>query len=350
MTGDFAAVRTVVRRALDDRVFPAAVVEVGESQRPLWREAFGALTFDPAATPTADDTVFDLASLTKVLATTSLVMREVERGRLGLDDRVAMHLPEWQLEDRADVTLRDLLSHSSGLPAHAPLFESHRGAAAFAQAIAAMPLSYSPRTKSIYSDLDFILLGAILERPSPLPEQFDALRLQLGSIHDLQFHPPDLWKRRTAPTRHSTMRERLLVGEVDDENAWAIGGAAGHAGLFGTASAVGDCARHLLQVLDGRTGAFRKDTVQQFIAKRDDVPGSSRALGWDTMLPTSSCGTRMSARAFGHTGFTGTSLWIDPERDVYVVILTNRVYPGAGDADSIRTVRRAVHDAVMDAL
>jgi CubicO group peptidase (beta-lactamase class C family) len=350
MTGDFAAVRTVLQRALADRVFPAAVVEVGRSQRPLWREAFGTLTFEPGATPATEDTVFDLASLTKVLATTSLVMREVERGRLGLDDRVTLHLPEWRLEDRAEVTLRDLLSHASGLQSHAPLFESYRGAAAFAEAIATMPLAYPPRTKAIYSDLDFILLGVILERSSPLPQQFDALRLQMGSIQDLQFHPPDLWKRRTAPTRQSAMRQRLLVGEVDDENAWAVGGAAGHAGLFGTASAVGECARHLLQVLDGRTGAFRKDTVEQFIAKRADVPGSSRALGWDTMLPTSSCGTRMSARAFGHTGFTGTSLWIDSERDVYVVILTNRVYPGAGDADRIRTVRRAVHDAVMDAL
>jgi serine-type D-Ala-D-Ala carboxypeptidase len=350
MTGASAAVRAVVQRALDDHVFPAAVVEVGRSQMPLWRQAFGALTFEPGATPTSDDTVFDLASLTKVLATTLLVMREVERGRLGPDDRVAMHLPEWQLTDRADVTLRDLLSHCSGLQSHAPLFESHRGAEAFAQAIAAMPLAYPPRTTSIYSDLDFILLGVILENAAPLPEQFDTLRLQMGSIQDLQFHPPVLWKRRTAPTQFSALRQRLLVGEVDDENAWAIGGAAGHAGLFGTAAAVGECARHLLQVLDGRTGAFRRETVEQFVTKRGDVPGSSRALGWDTMLPTSSCGTRMSARAFGHTGFTGTSLWIDPERDVYVVILTNRVYPGAGDADAIRTVRRAVHDAVMDAL
>jgi serine-type D-Ala-D-Ala carboxypeptidase len=350
MTGDFTAVHTIVQRALGDHVFPAAVVEVGLSQRPLWRHAFGALTFEPGATPAADDTVFDLASLTKVLATTLLVMRAVEHGRLGLDDRVAMHSPEWRFEDRADVTLRDLLSHSSGLQAHAPLFESHRGAEAFAHAIAAMPLAYRPRSRSIYSDLDFILLGIILENGATLPAQFDALRLHMGSIQDLQFHPPDLWKRRTAPTRRSALRQRLLVGEVDDENAWAIGGAAGHAGLFGTASAVGECARHLLQVLDGRTGAFRKDTVEQFIAKRAEVPGSSRALGWDTMLPTSSCGTRMSARAFGHTGFTGTSLWIDPERDAYVVILTNRVYPAAGDADGIRTVRRAVHDAVMDAL
>jgi CubicO group peptidase (beta-lactamase class C family) len=138
----------------------------------------------------------------------------------------------------------------------------------------------------------------------------------------------------------------MLVGEVDDENAWALGGAAGHAGLFGTAAAVGEHARHLLQVLAGRAGAFRSDTLEAFIARRTEIPGSSRALGWDTMLPTSSCGSFMSPRAFGHTGFTGTSLWIDPDRKVYVVLLTNRVYPDRKN-DAIAKVRPAVHDAVM---
>jgi CubicO group peptidase (beta-lactamase class C family) len=140
-----------------------------------------------------------------------------------------------------------------------------------------------------------------------------------------------------------------LVGEVDDDNAWALGGAAGHAGLFGTAAGAGAFARHIMQVLEGRVGAFQATTMRQFIARRDDVAGSSRALGWDTMLPTSSCGTRMSARAFGHTGFTGTSLWIDPEQDVYVALLTNRVYPDASSS-AIQEVRRAVHDAVMQAI
>ncbi len=141
----------------------------------------------------------------------------------------------------------------------------------------------------------------------------------------------------------------MLVGEVHDENAAALGGAAGHAGLFGTAAAVGQHARHLLQVLAGRGGLFQRATVEAFITRRSDIPESSRALGWDTMLPTSSCGRRMSARAFGHTGFTGTSLWIDPEREVYVVLLTNRVCPTRQN-EAIRQVRPAVHDAVMNAL
>ena len=157
------------------------------------------------------------------------------------------------------------------------------------------------------------------------------------------------WRRETAPTERDAWRGRLLLGEVHDENAWALGGAAGHAGLFGTAAAVGACARHVLQVLSGRTGAFARGTLETFIARREEVPGSSRALGWDTMLPTSSCGTRMSPRAFGHTGFTGTSLWIDPDRAVYVALLTNRVHPTRAN-DAIRSVRPAVHDAIVEAL
>ena len=194
-----------------------------------------------------------------------------------------------------------------------------------------------------------MLLGFILDRATPLSSGFDALKAQIGSVQDMQFHPPDVWRHRTAPTHLDPWRGRQLVGEVDDENAWALGGAAGHAGLFGTAAAVGDSARHTLQVLDGRVGAYRRETLEMVIARRTVVSGSSRALGWDTMLPTSSCGTKMSPRAFGHTGFTGTSLWIDPDRQLYVVLLTNRVYPDRLN-DAIARVRPAVHDAVLSEL
>jgi CubicO group peptidase (beta-lactamase class C family) len=342
----FAAAREALLRAIAGRAFPAAVVEVGDASRPLWREAFGRLTFDPDAAPARDDTIFDLASLTKVLATTPLVMRQVERGALALDDRVSQYIEGWRGEDREAVTIRDLLAHCSGLPAHRQFYVTLQGRAAIERAICGTPLEYVPGTASIYSDLGFMLLGFLLEDFAALPAQFDTLLVQMGGIQELQFHPPALWARRTAPTQQSTLRGRLLVGEVDDDNTWALGGAAGQAGLFGTAAAVGECARHLLQVLDGRTGAFRRDTLETFVARRTDVPGSSRALGWDTMLPTSSCGTLMSPRAFGHTGFTGTSLWIDPDRRVYVVLLTNRVHPTPGN-EAIKEVRRAVHDAVM---
>ena len=349
VTARFISARDVLSRAITARAVPAAVVEVGTSARPEWRQAAGTLTFDPASAAARDDTIFDLASLTKVMATTPLVMRLVERGGLGLDDPVAQHLPAWRGADREGVTIRDLLSHSSGLAAYEPYFRTLSGRGEIEQAICASPLVYTPGSQSIYSDLGFMLLGFILADVAPLDTQFDALRIQMQNPEDLQFFPPEIWKTRTAPTRHSGHRNRLLVGEVDDENAWALGGAAGHAGLFGTAAAVGAYARHVMQVLSGRIGAFQQETMRMFVTRREEVPGSSRALGWDTMLPTSSCGTRMSPRAFGHTGFTGTSLWIDPDSDVYVVLLTNRVHPDASN-EAIQDVRRAMHDAVMSDL
>lgn len=345
----FSGAARVLDDAIHAKAFPAAVVEVGEATRPLWRQAFGRLTFDERAPRTADDTIFDLASLTKVLATTALVMLHVERGSLGLDDTVGDHIHAWKGADRAGVTVRDLLAHCSGLPAYVPFFREYEGREAFERAICGTPLEYSPRCKSVYSDLGFMLLGFMLEREAPLPSRFDAMQAQMGVVEELQFHPPPAWKRRTAPTEIDPWRGRLLVGEVHDENAAALGGAAGHAGLFGTAAAVGQHARHLLQILDGNTGAFARATVQTFIARRSDVPDSSRALGWDTMLPSSSCGSRMSPRAFGHVGFTGTSLWIDPDRGVYVVLLTNRVHPSRAN-EAIKEVRPALHDAVMDGI
>ena len=349
MASHFAAARHVLQEAIAARAFPAAVIEVGDAHQPLWRESFGRLTFDADAAATRDDTVFDLASLTKVLATTPLVMLQVERGVLSLDDPLTQHIPGWRDEGPVVVTIRDLLSHAAGLAAHAPFYLDHQGGDAFESAILGTPREYEPRSKSVYSDLGFMLLGFILDRIAPLATQFDTLRVHMGNIQDLQFMPPALWKPRTAPTRVDPWRQRLLTGEVDDDNAWALGGAAGHAGVFGVVGSVGEYARHLMQVLDGRTGAFTQATAETFVARRTEIPGSSRALGWDTMLPTSSCGTRMSPRAFGHVGFTGTSLWIDPDRSIYVALLTNRVHP-TPDNNAIAQVRPALHDAIIDAL
>jgi CubicO group peptidase (beta-lactamase class C family) len=340
--------RAVIEAAVADRAFPAAAVEIGTATDVLWREAFGRLSYEPDAAAAREDTVFDLASLTKVMATAPLVMQQVERGRLGLDDPVSRFIRAWQGEDRQLVTIRDLLSHTAGLTGHVPFYRDHTGRAAFEAAIAAHPLEYPPRSRSIYSDLGFMLLAFVLEDvgKAALPARFDALLAQMGIVEHLQFHPPPLWRRETAPTEVDPWRGRLLVAEVHDENAAALGGAAGHAGLFGTAAAVGAYARHLLQVLSGRTGAFARDTLVTFITRRTEIPGSSRALAWDTMLPTSSCGTRLSPRAFGHVGFTGTSLWVDPDRGIYMVMLTNRVHPTRAN-DRIKNVRPAFHDAVI---
>jgi serine-type D-Ala-D-Ala carboxypeptidase len=345
----FNAARSLLQQAVHDKAFPAAVIEVGDATQPRWQECFGTLTFDAGSAPVTPRTIFDLASLTKVIATTPLLMQQVERGAVGLDDPVLRHIAEWRGSDRVGVTIRDLLTHSSGLPAYRELFRERRGRIPFESAICATPLEYAPRSASIYSDLGFILLGFVPGTRVGMAERVEAMLAQMGIVEDLQFHPPIAWRQRTAPTERDAWRGRLLVGEVHDENAWALGGAAAHAGLFGTARGVGAYARHLLQILDGRTGAFQRSTLETFIARRPEVPTSSRALGWDTMLPTSSCGTRMSPRAFGHTGYTGTSLWIDPERGIYVVLLTNRVHPTRTN-DAIARVRPAVHDAVMNEL
>jgi CubicO group peptidase (beta-lactamase class C family) len=349
--------RAVLESAIQSRVFPGASVEVGTAQAPLWQAGLGMLTYDPlpgsdALTAVARDTVYDLASLTKVLAAATVAIRSVEQGAIALDDRVVDHVPQWTAADRQVVTIRDLLSHTSGLPAHRPYYRDLEGEDAFVAAIAAEPLEYQPGSRSVYSDLGFILLARILGRGRSLAEHFDVFWTAVGAGEELQFRPPPLWRRRIAPTEFDAWRGRLLVGEVQDENCWALGGASGHAGLFGTAPAVGTFARHVLQVFDGRSGVFNRDTLGVFAVKRAGVPGSSRALGWDTMLPTSSCGTRMSPRAIGHTGFTGTSLWVDPERGWYVVLLTNRVHPSrdAVAADTVTRVRAAFHDAVFDDL
>ena len=347
----FDAARLVIARGIESHAFPAAVVEVGDDTTVLWREAFGHLTYDREAQPTQQDTIFDVASLTKVLATTPIVMQQVERGILSLEDKVADRLPGWKGADREQVTIRDLLAHSSGLTAYLPLYKDHQGRQGFEHAICALPLEYAPRTAAIYSDLGFILLGFIVENAGSvsLGTRFDALRSQIGTAERLQYEPPRQWRKEIAPTEEDPWRGCLLVGEVHDENAWALGGVSAHAGLFGTAAAVGDCARHLLQILSGRTGAFSQATLRTFVTRWAEVPGSSRALGWDTMLPTSSCGTLMSPRAFGHRGFTGTSLWIDPDRGVYVVVLTNRVHPTRTN-EAIRGILPVFHDAVMTAV
>jgi CubicO group peptidase (beta-lactamase class C family) len=364
MPETFAAAGTMLREAVEAHIFPAATAEVGNRTEVLWTGVAGALTYDPYAPFTTRDTIFDLASLTKVIATTTLTMRAVDEERLQLDDRVASLLPHWRGRDRDMVTIRDLLSHSSGLSAYLPFFRDSTGRQEFEAAICSLPLEYAPGTQCIYSDLGFMLLGFILEDAAPrstgfagLPGTFDpavSLAAQFQRVSSfitsepIAFNPPRAWRPRIAPTEVDSWRGRLLKGEVHDENAWALGGVAGHAGLFGTAAAVGAFARAVMRTLSGEHMLGIPGTAKQFVT-RVDVPGSSRALGWDTMLPTSSCGRRLSPSSIGHTGFTGTSLWIDWERDLYVVLLSNRVHPRR-ETDAIRQFRPRFHDAVASAI
>ena len=342
------AAEAVLRRALADGVGTCVAAEAGTSSGVGWRFAAGRLSADPAAPEADASTIFDLASLTKVLATTLLAMRLDEASRCAVSDPVSRWWPAWLGPGRDETTIADLLAHASGLPAHRPLYASRRGPTAFVDAICRLPLDAAPRTRAIYSDLGFMLLGAVLERAgrAPLAGQVAPILAGLTS-EPLAYRPPASWRARTASTGFDALRQRALVGEVHDANAWALDGVAPHAGLFGTVAAVGDVGRAVLRALRGHAvdGLARPDTVRRYATRRADVPATTRALGWDTMAPTSSCGTTMSATAIGHTGFTGTSLWIDGARDVYAVLLTNRVATGAS-AEAMRATRRAFHDAL----
>jgi CubicO group peptidase (beta-lactamase class C family) len=343
-----AAAGGVVRAAIAAGTATCAVLEVGDAEDVRGRIAAGRLAAARDAAAADAGTIFDLASLTKVLGTTLLAMRLEEAGRCTMADRVGRWWPAWYGPGRDETTLADLLAHASGLPAHRPLYEGRRGALAFADAICRLSLEVRPRTAAIYSDLGFILLGAVLERIGDAAFQHQ-IHTMLRGLTDapLAYRPPSVWRPATASTGWDPWRHRELIGEVHDANTWAMDGVAAHAGLFGTAEAVGDVGRAVLRALRGTAvaGLAGPATVQRFAARRSDVPDTSRALGWDTMKPSSSCGRFMSPTAIGHTGFTGTSLWIDGARDLYVVLLTNRVATTAG-ADAIRALRQGVHDAI----
>ncbi len=340
----FAAARLVIEEGLADKAFPAAAIDVGSRCGAEWQQAFGRLTYDEASPACTAETMFDLASLTKVIATTSIAMAQVAAGRITLDSRVGDIMDGWREGERAAVTIRHLLDHSSGLPAHVRAWTQATGRSEYERLIAATPLDRPVGSSAVYSDVGFILLGLLLERvgDAPLDRQFAALfGRTLDPIH---YRPQAHLYERIAPTEFDPWRGRVLCGEVHDENAAAIGGVSAHAGLFGTALAVGRFARLVLQTFQTSTVLGPPDLMRTF-ARRSTVPGSSRALGWDTALPTSSCGRFASSSAIGHTGFTGTSLWIDWERDRYAVLLTNRVHPTRANQKLI-PLRPAFYEAI----
>ncbi len=332
--------------------FPGGVLAVGHQGALIHLHPFGRLSYGPDAPRVTAETLYDLASLTKVVATTTMAMILVDEGWLRLDQPVQELLPGFRGPGKELVTVRHLLTHSAGLPATAQLYKEIRGKAAYLERIQAMDLEYPPGSRSIYSDLGMILLGEILERATGQPldafvreRVFEPLRMR----HTLFRPPAALWPR-IAPTEDDPWRRRVVQGEVHDENAFALGGVAPHAGLFGTA---GDLSRFARMILNGGVldhhRIVSRETAELF-TRRAGIPGSDRALGWDAKSAEgSSAGTLFGPRSFGHTGFTGTSLWIDPERQLYVILLTNRVHP-TRENNLIREVRPAVADAVVRAL
>jgi beta-N-acetylhexosaminidase len=345
----------LLESAVGEGVTPGGVLAVGHNNH-LTIHPLGRFTYNAKSPAVKRDTIYDVASLTKVVATTSIAMRLVEAGVLHLDAPVANYLPAWaagpQSPWRAKATLADLLRHSAGLAAHREFYREAKGHAAVVARALAEPLEYEPGTRILYSDLDFMLLGEIIRQVTGEPLDRIAAReifQPLGLTNSL-FCPPRGLRPRIAPTENdSAWRKRQLWGEVHDQNASAMGGVAGQAGLFSTA---GDLAVFCQMLLNGGIYAHRRllsrSTIDNFTA-RQTIAGTSRALGWDVPTEDSSSGHFFSPKSFGHTGFTGTSIWIDPEKRLFVVLLTNRVHPSAENIQ-IRHLRPALHDSVVQSL
>jgi len=349
--GGMDTVDEVLDRFLAEKAFPGGVLAVGKDGALVHLRGFGRQSYAPDARAVTPSTIYDLASLTKVVATTTMAMILVDEERLDIHKPVADFLPGFRGPGKDAVTVWHLLTHSSGIDWWAPLYKELSGQQAYVERIQAMDLVYEPGTKTLYSDLGLILLGEILERVAGEPlEAFVKRRVfePLG-MQDTLFKPGPDRTSRIAPTERDEWRGRVVHGEVHDENAFALGGVAPHAGLFGIAP---DLARFAQMLLNG--GVFEQQRIVsrptlELFTRRAGVPDSSRALGWDTPSPPSSAGTLFSADSFGHTGFTGTSLWIDPELRLFIILLTNRVHP-TRENNTIRQVRPAVADAVVRAL
>ncbi|HEY0929819.1 MAG TPA: serine hydrolase domain-containing protein [Gemmatimonas sp.] len=344
------SVRAVIDRAIADSAFPGAYAVVGTREGIIAEYGAGRLDADDATRPTSE-TIWDLASLTKVIGTTSAMLQLVGSGKVVLDSPVVRYLPEWTGRGADKVSVRQLLSHNSGLQAGRLFYkEAATADEAFQQLFATAP-DTAPGVRYTYSDIGFLLLGRLVARVSGEKlDAYDAAHIfgPLG-MRDTRYLPPTSWLPRIAPTEQDPWRGRKVRGEVHDENAHRMGGVVGHAGLFSSARDLSRFARMYLNYgqLDGAR-VFDSATVVTFTRLQNPAI-SHRALGWEKPNGTNSAGKNMSPSAFGHTGFTGTSIWMDPEQNLFVLLLTNRVNP-TRENRKIGNVRTGLADAVVGAL
>jgi len=349
---------TVIENAIADKAFPGATVAIGYRGKVSYH-AFGKLSYDKDSPAVKLDTMYDLASLTKVVVTTTLVEKLVEGDfpvSLDLDAPVERYLPEWakgpQPEWRHKVTVRNLMTHTSGLPPFKEYWRTSTGKQDTLNRIFVEPLEYEPGTKMIYSDLGIILMAEIIQRLTGKPLDQLANEYIFGPLgmKDSMYNPPKKLWPEIAPTEFDARyRHRLIQGEVHDENAYSIGGVSGHAGVFSTSP---DLAAFCQMYLNGGVYAHhrivQRATIEEFIQPQA-VSQNTRTIGWVVPTEGSASGHYFSTHSFGHTGFTGTSIWMDPDRQIFVVLLTNRVNPTRENM-KIAEVRPAFHDAVMKAL
>ena len=346
----FASAFSILEKAIATRAFPACALAITFRGELVAYKALGRFTYDPASPAVTTASLFDLASLTKVVATTAMAMILYERGLLDLEVPVAAIVPEFaNYEGRGQITLRMLLAHSSGLPAYEKLFLRAKTREELLQAAFTTPLAAAPGARAEYSDIGFIILGVVLERLAD--ETLDAFcqREIFGPLGmaNTTFNPARALKNSIPPTADDrTFRHRIIQGEVQDENASVLGGIAGHAGLF---SAAEDLAIFAHAMLNAGYPILRFTTVELFSRRESAPEGTSRALGWDTPSLPSQSGKYFSPRSFGHLGYTGTSLWIDAERQLSITLLTNRTWPDCQN-EAIKQIRPAFCDAVIEAL
>ncbi|MBZ5547026.1 MAG: beta-lactamase family protein [Acidobacteriia bacterium] len=366
----FGTAFALLENAIAARAFPACSLAVTLRGELIAHKALGHFTYDPASPAVATDSIFDLASVSKAVATTTMAMILYERGLLDLEAPVTAIVPEFAGDDprRSEVTLRQLLAHSSGLPAYEKLYLRAQTRAELLQAASSTELTAAPGTLAEYSDIGFIILGVALERLADESLDVFCQREIFGplAMSHTTYNPPKSWRDRIPPTTNecgadtlvraaadpatksapSTFRGKVIQGEVQDENASVLGGIAGQAGVFSTAE---DVAVFAHAMLNGGYPILRADTVKLFTRRESSPEETSRALGWDTPSAPSQSGKYFSPRSFGHLGYTGTSLWIDHDRQLSTTLLTNRTWPDCQN-QAIRQVRPAFHDAVMEAL
>lgn len=340
----------VLREGIENHAFPGAAVAITLNREIIELRGFGRLTYDASDPEVTGETIFDIASLTKVMAATPMAMVLYEQGALDLDAPVAAIVPEFGCEgQRGEVTVRHLLSHSSGLPAYEKLFEKAKSRADVIAAACRLPLESAPGERVNYSDVGFIILGQVLEHVATEAIDDFCIREIFGPLGMTRtgYRPPTEWREQIPPTEDDrTFRRRIIQGEVHDENAFVMAGISAHAGLFASAA---DVAKFALWMLNDGKPIVRAATVRLFTSPQHVQTGYARALGWDRVSQPSSSGKFFSESAYGHLGYTGTSLWIDPERQLSVTLVTNRTWPHR-ESQAIKQVRPAFHDAVMSAL
>lgn len=337
--------------AVEQKAFPGAGFVVQRHGEIVLQGAVGRFTYDAQSEGVTLSTVFDLASVTKVVATTAMAMALFERGRLNLQQPIVAVLPEFATEDarRNRITIQMLLAHSSGLPAYARLFEQAQDRTGLLRLAFQIPLECDPGTHAEYSDIGFILLGELLQRIAGEPLDAFCAREVLAPLgmKSTFFNPVKSLRSDIPPTvNDERFRHRIIQGEVHDENASVMGGISGHAGLFSNTS---DLAKFAAGILGYGSKLFDRKTASLFTVRQSSPSGTSRALGWDTPSSPSQSGRHFSANSFGHLGYTGTSLWIDGEREIAISLLTNRTWPD-NQSQLIKQVRPAFHDAVMEEL